>query len=269
MNSQIAFKLSRIVLFTTLFTLLLLFVYLSKAETVKSQGLENAFSGIALTHEILDENPQDGAIVAITQNGFELSKIEYDNGIYGVITNSPAISIENNPKDGLNYVVYTGNGQVLVSASNGEIKKFDFITSSSAPGVGMKATRNGYVLGAALEDYSSETPGLIAVNIDPHLNTDLTNSVSRNIFDIFRSARQSAYLSPFEALRFLTAALIALSAFVLGFIYFGRVAQRGVEAVGRNPLAGRKIEVSVIINVLLTTVIILIGIIIAYLILII
>ena len=95
------------------------------------------------------------------------------------------------------------------------------------------------------------------------------NSISGNIFNILANARESAYLSPLEALRYLIAALVALLAFILGFAYFGRVAQKGVEAIGRNPLAGRFIEFSVIMNVLLTALIIVVGLGVAYLILII
>jgi F0F1-type ATP synthase membrane subunit c/vacuolar-type H+-ATPase subunit K len=53
----------------------------------------------------------------------------------------------------------------------------------------------------------------------------------------------------------------------LGFVFFGRVVARGVEAMGRNPLAGSLIAVSVVFNLILTVVIMLVGLGIAYLIL--
>ena len=151
----------------------------------------------------------------------------------------------------------------------GNIKKNDYITSSTTPGVGIKATANGYVLGTALEDYSSNDTGTIFVNVNPHINTSLNTTKSRNIYDILKNARQSASLSPLEALRYVVAGIIALLAFVLGFAYFGKVAQKGVEAIGRKPLAGMVIESSVILNVLLTALIIIVGLGVAYLILII
>jgi len=262
-------KKNRFILSLIVLSIFLILITSINIPISKAQVVDRDYSGIATTLDILDENVEEGQIVSVTENGFELSKIDYDSGIYGVVTSTPAVAIENVPSDDLHHVVYAGDSLVLVSTSNGEIKKFDLITSSNTPGVGIKATRNGYVLGAALEDYSSDSPGLIAVNINPRFNSQLTTAVSRNIFDVLKSARQSAYLSPLEALRFVIAGLITLLAFILGFMYFGRVAQKGVEAVGRNPLAGRKIELSVIFNIILTTVIIIVGLVIAYLILII
>ena len=61
--------------------------------------------------------------------------------------------------------------------------------------------------------------------------------------------------------------LIVLITFALGIWYFGRVARSGVEAIGRNPLATRAIQLGVILNLLLTLVILLVGIALAYLIL--
>jgi len=41
-----------------------------------------------------------------------------------------------------------------VSRENGEVKAGDYLTSSSLPGVAMKATKAGLIIGQALEDYS-------------------------------------------------------------------------------------------------------------------
>jgi hypothetical protein len=58
----------------------------------------------------------------------------------------------------------TGICFVKYNSENGTIKKGDLITSSSEPGVGMKATISGIVLGVALEDASSSS-GLIKIRI--------------------------------------------------------------------------------------------------------
>ena len=232
-------------------------------------GAEEDFTGMATTIEISGKNPTEGSIIAVTNKGYALTNREYDSGIYGVVTKTPAVSLENIPSTNSQHVVYQGQTRVLVSAANGEIKKNDPITSSTTPGVGVKATVNGFVLGTALENYADPKPGKILVSVNPHYNSSESPGVSRNIFDILKNARQSAYLSPLESLRYLIAALVALIAFILGFTYFGKVAQKGVEAVGRNPLAGRFIEISVILNVILTALIIIVGLGIAYLILII
>jgi len=50
-------------------------------------------------------------------------------------------------------VALNGRVPVKVSTENGEIKAGDFLTSSSIPGVAMKATKPGQVVGKALEDF--------------------------------------------------------------------------------------------------------------------
>lgn len=256
---------NKLILFLIISITALIFGTQSYAQTPGDE----MYSGSSTTLQITGENPPVGAIISGSENGYSTSKKEYDSGLYGVITNTPAVSLENIPTAGTRQVVYKGPTKVIVSNANGPIEKNDFITSSNTPGIGMKATNNGFVIGTALEGYSGNSTGLILVNINPHFNTSFATGVSRNIFDLLGNARASAYLSPLEALRYIIAALVALLGFVIGFIYFGRVAQKGVEAVGRNPLAGRTIEFSVLLNVALTALIIIVGLIIAYLILII
>jgi len=61
---------------------------------------------------------------------------------------------------------------------------------------------------------------------------------------------------------------IVLISFTIGFVYFGRVTTRGVEALGRNPLASRTIQLNLALNLAFMIVIILVGLGIGYLILI-
>jgi hypothetical protein len=236
---------------------------------LSGQAQEQEYLGNAVNVEINSEKILPGAIVSGSENGYIISPSQYDSGIYGVVTETPAITLENTVNENLTPVVFSGSTRVLVTTENGEIKKNDLITSSNTPGVGMKAINNGFVLGTALEDFSGEGAGLILVNVSPHYYDSAEASYTNNLFRLLSQARASAYLSPIEALRYLVAGLIAMFAFVIGFIYFGRVSQRGIEAVGRNPLAGKFIEFSVILNVLLTALIIVVGLAIAYLILII
>lgn len=61
------------------------------------------------------------------------------------------------------------NGRVLtkVSTENGDIAPGDYITASSTPGVGMKATKAGEVIGRAMQSYSASGVGKILVFINP------------------------------------------------------------------------------------------------------
>ncbi len=92
------------------------------------------------------------------------SSLPYDPKLLGVISTDPGI-IMHAPKDtvttGLNsassdrLLALAGRTSVKISAENGPIHKGDFLTSSSTPGVAMKATHAGPVLGQALENWDS------------------------------------------------------------------------------------------------------------------
>jgi len=83
-----------------------------------------------------------------------------------------------------------------------------------------------------------------------------------------REGMSAPIFEPLDSLRYLLAALILLLSFVLGFAYFGRVSRTGIEAIGRNPMASRMIQISILMHILITTVIIILGFGMAYIILI-
>jgi F0F1-type ATP synthase membrane subunit c/vacuolar-type H+-ATPase subunit K len=248
-------------------TALILWHGISRAQNVG----DNTSAGVAYPISLSEKTIKDGGIVSATKNGYIYSKIPYDISLFGVATANPALFFENNTKQVDNsYLVSSGNVYVLVSSKNGNIKKNDLITSSSIAGIGQKATQNGFVLGTAVEDYSSNNPnatGKILVNVSIHFTSAFTDS-GNNLLSGLSTSGMAFLLSPLASLRYLIAAIVATLAFVLGFIYFGRVATKGVEALGRNPLAGKMIESSVILNIILAGIIILVGLAIAYLILI-
>ncbi len=224
-------------------------------------------SGVALSIPISDTNAKSGDIICSIKNGFVPCTNSYDSGMYGVINDNPIGSVESVGAGRL--VNTTGTVEVNVTTVSGEIKEGDFVTSSTTAGVGQLAIHNGYVLGIAQEGYSDPDKtkvGQILVSISIHP----TIGISDNQTDLFRSIREgliSAQISPLATLRYLTAALMVIAGFVLGFIYFGRIAKAGVEAIGRNPLSSRTIEFGLILHILLTIVIIGAGLGIGYLIL--
>lgn len=231
---------------------------------------QDVSSGVAISVPISEKSVQDGDIITSTSEGYKLSRYKYDPSLFGVVTKTPAVFIKDTTAKNNTLVLSSGRAIVRVSTINGEIKKNDYITGSEIPGVGAKADVNGYVLGMALEGYKNSNPkavGKITVLIEPHYNASFI-ATRTNILQNIKNVAGSPLLSPLTTLRYLLAALIAIVSFVLGFIYFGRIARTGVEALGRNPLAARMIQLGIILNVLLTAGIILIGCGIAYLILI-
>ena len=230
-------------------------------------------TGVAISVPIVDKDVQDGDIISATEDGYKLSSYAYQPSIYGVQTNNPALFLENGDSTfniGKTYPVITsGKAYVRVSSANGTIKKNDFITSSDVRGVGTHADSNGFVLGTALEDYNATDPkavGKILIYIDPHFNATFIATRS-NLVETLKNVMSSPFLTPLTTFRYILAALVAVASFILGFIHFGRIVKTGIEALGRNPLASVFIQVSVLMNVVVTIGIVLSGLAISYLIL--
>jgi F0F1-type ATP synthase membrane subunit c/vacuolar-type H+-ATPase subunit K len=128
---------------------------------------------------------------------------------------------------------------------------------------------SGQVVGIALQDYSSDNPELvddILVQLDIRANV-IQQNVRVNLIDALRSGTQAPFLTPLTSLRYILAALITGGAFVIGFASFGKTSGSGVEALGRNPLAHKTIQRSIVFNLILTAVIMMVGLVLAYLIL--
>lgn len=211
-------------------------------------------SGIALSVSITDENVQDGDIVCADKSTYVLCKNAYDQTLFGVVTDNPAASIETSELPNARLVLQAGEAQVRVSTKNGPIEMGDLVTSSDTSGVGQKATENGYVLGTALEQFAPSDPaqaGSILVSLHIHASVSTATTPS-NLLKVLQEGVTLPFLDPLSTLRYVSAALIVILSFVLGFIYFGRVAKAGVEAIGRNPLAGGRIQATVIFHILLT-----------------
>ncbi len=236
----------------------------------KSVYAQVSSSGIAITIPIDETNLNDGDVICSYEEGYKPCNSEYDPAIFAVYTENPSASIEDRDIENGKFVITSGVTKVRVSNANGDIKAGNFVTSSENAGVAMLAIRNGYVIGTALEDYSpqnSSDVGQIVVSISVHPAASLTGPQS-NLLQFIRQGLTVPIFEPLESFRYILAIIIVLLSFALGMIYFGRVAKAGVEAVGRNPLAHKVIQFNVIMNIILTIVIILVGLGIAYLILI-
>ncbi len=227
-------------------------------------------AGTAISIPIVDKDVKDGSIIVSTPKGFGLTSTAYDSNIYGVYTASPALFLQNTTDTQAKPVITSGKVNVLVSSINGNIKKNDLITTSTVKGIGQKADRNGIVLGTALQDYSNsnqKVTGLIMVAVNPHFNASFADTKT-NVLEVLRNASDPTTLTQLTSLRYVIAAGIALISFGIGFVYFGRVTSSGVEALGRNPLASRMIQLNLVLNLILMVVIIVVGLGIGYMILI-
>jgi hypothetical protein len=254
----------RSLLFAIIFSIISYFLFLS--PTALAQTATDAASigvGIAQMIEVRDQEAEEGDLVSFDDKGYYLSNKEYDAAIVGVVVNVPAVSLEEKVTENDKYIITSGTALVKVSTQNGDIKKGDLITTSTSKGIGQKATRDGYIIGNALEDHSGDEIGKIPVSLHFGFNTsDVT--LRSNLLNNLNLALTSPFQSPVNALRYLLAGLIAIIALGAGLAFFGRVTSRGIEALGRNPLATTAIIISIVINLILALGIMAVGITIAY-----
>ena len=245
----------------------LLFLSLLLQRTALSQVTS---SGIAIDVPVSDDGAVDGDIICNYSDGNKRCNQEFDPSMYGVVSDNPAAAVEDPELENARLLINSGVVTVRVSSLKGNITEGDFITSSTQQGLGVRADRSGFVLGTALEGYESSDPnavGRIQVLVNIHPAASVVGP-SKNLLNFIRQGLAVPIFEPLESLRYLLAVAIVLISFTLGMIYFGRASRAGIEAIGRNPLAKRVIQLTVMLNISLTVIIILTGLGIAYLILI-
>jgi len=132
--------------------------------------VENSNADLAEIYSTTDKTLGPGAVVSLDSNlksGVKKSTGSYEKGLVGVVSSVPAItigSIDDNETSAVP-VALSGRVPVKVNTENGPIKVGDPLTSSSTPGVAMKATKAGAIIGTAMNDFSGEETGQILVFI--------------------------------------------------------------------------------------------------------
>jgi len=223
----------------------------------------------AVSIPILDPGVEEGSIISYVDGEYILSIEAYDGNMFGIVSADPSLYLEDRNLESYVLVGSKGEMDVRVSTKNGEIIKGDYLTSSEIPGVAQKADKSGMVLGIALDDYKNPDPnsiGLVAsfIDIKSHLKQE---SLTENLLTVISDGLSSAFLTPLASLRYIMALIVTAITFAIAFLSFSRLTSRGVEALGRNPLAGSSIKSVIIFNFILTFIIIASGLAIAYLIL--
>ncbi len=100
---------------------------------------------------------EPGDLVSINLNGkVQLSSGIYDQKLLGIISTSPAQTLGNNSDNQTVRVALAGRVPTKVSTENGVIAVGDPLTSSSNPGLAMKATKSGPIIGKALESFTCD-----------------------------------------------------------------------------------------------------------------
>ncbi len=125
--------------------------------------------------------PDFGDLITISDNtSNSVEKAVNNKHLLGVVTDTPgfvgngSICPENMQEEcdahheDINVLVgLTGQINTKVSNINGAIKQGDALTSSNIPGVAVKATEAGYIIGHALESFNANTTSKIRVMVYP------------------------------------------------------------------------------------------------------
>ena len=224
--------------------------------------------GIANYLPIKSAHVKDGDIVDADSSGYYLSATAYDPNVYGIVTEHPAVMIQATSQAGYP-VINTGTAYVLVIGANGPIKKGDMIATSGIPGLGMKAVSSGFVIGQALSSVTfanSHDAEEIPVMLNLHYLPMGSQSTSAplSIDNALRLTQNAAEQQPLRVVQYIMAVLVLTLSFAFGFLIFIRFINTGIQAIGRNPLASKTIQVSILFNVLIVIAILMSGVILAY-----
>jgi len=226
--------------------------------------------GTAVTLPLSTELGSPGSIVCLNGDSYVLCDTPSTSHIYGVVATDTVVSLEDTslvpPESQL--VLPFGETLVRVSAAAGNITSGDYITTSTIAGVGQRATTSGFIVGTALEDFSAEdsTVGTIMVFVDPK-SVYIESRLGIGLLEALRAGSIMPLFMNAASLRFLLAVLVVLVSFIVGTRSFSKTSESGVEALGRNPLAGSAIRSAVVFHFILTFGIIFLGLCVAYLIL--
>ena len=234
---------------------------------------EGSFT-IATTYEVLEE-VQNGDVVSFSpdKEGLVLSREAYDKRLFAVVATEPQIVYRTGEGD--HPLVRDGVVYVNISTVNGEIAPGDYVTSSPVPGRAQKATSStGHILGIAIDEFREETGekadyegediwvGKIRVAlaigpVSPALFLLKSAGGATGALNQLGNALMQTFQEPdsgFVIMRYILAAAVVLLATTISFRNFGRNITQGINALGRNPLARREIEVMIIFNIVLIAV---------------
>ena len=248
----------------------ILFV-LTACFTLQNSVLAQSSSlGVSRYYKV-DGEVFDGDLIGIYEGKYQKTIFRYQPNVVGVYVENPTLEFRPEDTTDMKAVLSTGEAYVNVSSINGPIRVNEYVTTSEIPGVGMLATVKGPVIGTALEDFDESDPNKIGrIRVTLYIQDTGSSALAIggeggvNLLDVFSASKLALYQSPSDSFKYIVAAVVVMISFVFGFITFRKVAVKGVEAIGRNPLASRVIGIGILLNLIITVSIIIAGLILAY-----
>lgn len=212
--------------------------------------------GIAQPIHIEQTDLPDGTVISHTENSYHPSLETYDKSVFGIVSREPALELSYSDDLTTTPVVNTGLAPIRVNLESGPIKKGDSLTTSSTPGVAMKATKTGFMIGVAQEGYEgqdSAQEGVILMSTDIKFSfaqdSPASEKIGTRLLDVIKLSSLAVVEQPSVVFRYVVVALLMMGSVIFTFFNFARAAHNGTEALGRNPLASRQIILGMFLNV--------------------
>jgi mucin-19 len=160
-------------------------------DSVRTSGYIHAAQTTVQGLDVAEKYPSNqnlvpGEVVTTTPNQdyfIERSSSSYQGSVIGIVSTKPGVLLGGfaynaYPQEILHNIALSGRVPVKVSTENGPIAIGDYLTTSSIPGVAMKATQAGPTVAKALSSYNNPDQNAVGtamgfVNIswyDPSLN---------------------------------------------------------------------------------------------------
>ncbi|HEC93947.1 MAG TPA: hypothetical protein ENI56_01065 [Candidatus Kaiserbacteria bacterium] len=222
-------------------------------------------AAIATMHIILNGNPQPGDIVSFDKNTktFHLAHIPGDKNAFGVVVKNPVLLLSDN---GPGFPIITsGEVMVNVTTKNGPIKAGDYISPSSVPGKGVKATiSDPYIIGTAISSFpnASSTVLLQTNKIYKGFVQMLFYRRINPLVAVVQQTPQSVEIGKniiFHIVKYILAALVAVGTVYVAFKASGSSMRSGIISIGRNPLAKSSIHSMLVLNTIMIILISAVG----------
>lgn len=136
------------------------------SSTVTLIEVSNSTADLAELYSTNDKTLTPGDVVSLDsmlKSGVKKSISAYDPAVLGIVSTAPALTIGGTDGEGISAVpvALSGRVPVKVSAAGGSIKAGDLLTTSHVPGIAMKATKAGSIIGTAMNDFSGDGVGIV------------------------------------------------------------------------------------------------------------
>lgn len=221
-------------------------------------------------------NIQNGHLISFDSSGYHLAATPYDANLAGVAALTPAVAWSNVGSSGTVPLVKSGTAAALVSSANGNIAPGDWLTSSETPGVAIKATQAGMMIGRARQAYESDdgsqvVPITIVVDRQFAVPDQQVSGLPRSFGEfgnLLATGTQIATSGVAHiSIRFLLAVLVLVVSLTFAYWIYARSTTNTITALGRNPLARVSILASTATSLGIATIIVVVGIVLALIIL--